>query len=335
MSDVDARSGGKGARRPWSVARRLREWQVGPTGMSQIGLLLAVAAAVWFTDSGVRGAVVGSLLLALVLCTDPVAERLRGDRPDRLELWLSLMLLRLREYVVYVGLAVGGALAGVPDAWAWAAGALIAQALQDSVAAARGARAGEPEWIPGPDGGTPLDAVDPSRDVADRSPSDPSLADELLGDPREPEPPAPADAPAGATAAGDPAATVPAPRAAPAPEGGADTADTEGTDGTEGPAGARLRTVPAGRPWPGWAHALCRSAAADTGSAAPAGARPGLRVPPPVRAVLAFPQIARFAVVALTITIWDARVTFIALIAGCALAIAVELVETTTPDTAR
>ncbi|MDA0565958.1 hypothetical protein LG943_16790 [Streptomonospora sp. S1-112] len=297
MSDVDARTGGKGARRPWSVARRLREYQVGPTGMSQIGLLLAVAAAVWFTDSGVRGAVIGSLLLALVLCTDPLAERLRGDRPDRLDLWLSLMLFRLREYVVYAGLAVGGALAGVPDAWAWAAGALIAQALQDAVAAARGARAGEPEWAPGPDGGTPIDAVDPSRDVADRSPSDPSLTDELLGAGGR------ADASAGpAPAAGTATATEPAPGAA----------------GTETAAGTRAGTGP------------------DTGPAPAARARRGIPVvPPPVRAVLAFPQIARFAVVALTITIWDARVTFVALIVGCALATAAELVETTTPDTAR
>ncbi|WP_052810112.1 hypothetical protein [Streptomonospora alba] len=294
--------------------------------MSRIGLVLAVAAAVWFTEGGLRGAVVGSLLLGAVLVTDPVADRLRGGRRDRLDVWLALVLGRLREYVVYVGLAVGGTAAGVPDAWAWAAGALIALALRDSVAAARRADVGRPEWTPESGLPRPIEAVDPSRRPDDSAPGDASLTAELLGAPEQS-----ADATADTVADGD-------------GDGDASDGDASGGAASAAPGDGLLfgiRTVPKGAPWPGWsegrADALGAASSADdretpggpalpsdtadTGTGPPVpGPRPSFRT-----WLAAFPQAARFGVVALTITIWDARVTFVALIVGCVLAVTAEL----------
>ncbi|GAA4914181.1 hypothetical protein [Streptomonospora salina] len=283
--------------------------------MTRTGLVLAVAAAVWFTDGSLRGAVVGSLLLGAVITTDLLAVRLRGGRRDRLDLWLALVLGRLREYIVYAGLAVGGTAAGVPDAWAWAAGALIALALRDSVAAARGADVGRPEWTPESGLPRPIEAVDPSRPPDDGAPGDASLTAELLGDP-------------------DP----------PSATGG------DGRNESTGGAFSGIRTVPKGAPWPGWSAARAETPGAPPGpgrgadgSAAPPGTgatggdgplaggsgtagRPGARPRAALLArVAAFPQAARFGTVALTITIWDTRVTFIALIVGCAFAATAEL----------
>ncbi|GAA4944886.1 hypothetical protein GCM10023224_30090 [Streptomonospora halophila] len=309
--------------------------------MTRIGVVLAVAAGVWFTEGGPRGAVIGSLLLGAVVLTDALAQRVRAARRDRLDVWLALVLGRLREYAVYAGLAIGGTAAGVADAWGWAAGALIAVALRDSLAAARRADAGEPEWSPESGLPRPIDAVDPSRHREDGSPGDASLTAELLG--RE-------------TAEDDTAASGPdtAPDAAPdtAPDAGEGGGSASGApasaEGADGAALFGIRTVPKGAPWPGWAEVRAEALGegapgstapdaaertADTGGDAPR------RGGGPRRALLArlaaFPQAARFAAVALTITIWDARVTFIALIAGCALAAAADLAGPPDDDIAR
>ncbi|MUL39721.1 hypothetical protein FZ103_00760 [Streptomonospora sp. PA3] len=289
--------------------------------MTQVGTVLAAAAAIWFTEAGLRGAVCGSLLLGAVLGSDLLARRLRGGRRDRLDVWLALVLGRLREYVVFAGLAIGGTAAGVADAWAWAAGALIALALRDSVAAARRADAGEPEWTPESGLPRPIDAVDPSRHPDDASAGDASLTAELLG----------------------------------RPPGGCD--DGGAPDGDPG-APSDIRTVPKGAPWPGWSEGRAEilgdgpagpedsvpAAAEGPADVADGGERPADRAgtdrPPSARAsrllrLAAFPQGARFAVVALTITIWDARVTFIALIVGCALAVTAELAGGPDHETAR
>ncbi|WP_131097015.1 hypothetical protein [Streptomonospora litoralis] len=305
--------------------------------MSRIGLVLAVAAALWFTEGGLRGAVCGALLLGAVAGTDLLAERLRNGRRDRLDLWLAQVLGRLREYVVYAGLAIGGTAAGVPDAWAWAAGALIALALRDSAAAARSARVGEPEWTPESGLARPVDAVDPSRHLDDGSPGDPSLTAELLGD--------------GDSGEG---------------EGGADDGRRSDRRVPRFGPPPGIRTVPKGAAWPGWdagraevwgepraetpdAPDGTRSSAAEdphgdsadrAESTAATGGRRG-RAPadrrrsPPLARLAAFPQAARFGAVALTITIWDVRVTFIALIVGCALALTGELIGGPARDTAR
>ncbi|CAM3633678.1 hypothetical protein [Nocardiopsis rhodophaea] len=282
MANADARTDhwlGPLTRPSGRLARRAH---LTPSALGRIGLVLTVPAAVWFTEPGPRGALIGSLFLAAALFTDAVAEELAGEQRDALETWLTAMLARLREYIVYLGLAIAGTLSGVPDAWGWSAGALIAVALRDSVVAARRARpdlSGPPQAVNVPaqrrggGGASPIDAVDPSGAAADRSPSDPELTAKLFGT---------------AAASGD---------------GGSGTGQGE---------------RPQRRPRPGGARS-----APD----APAGMSADSALPAAVRRLLAFPQAARFATVALTITIWDPRVTFIALIVGCGVAVTAEVVD--------
>lgn len=244
---------------------------------AQVGLFLAVIAAVWFTEAGVRGGLIGSALLVLVLCADAVGAELRGVRGDILTDWLVVMMSRLREYAVYLGLAVGGAIAGVPDIWAWAAGALIAHALRDAVRTARAARPGAAVPVPGlytqwppprQEGRKPGAGV-----AAGRGAETASLTDELLrGAPSGPE-------------AEDAAVPVPA-----------------------GAAGGRR------------------------GATRVAGDRAWVR---PLRWAMSFPGSERFALIAITVTIWDSRVTFIALIVAFLGAVAADLAEVPTGNPAR
>ncbi|MBB4933943.1 hypothetical protein F4561_004763 [Lipingzhangella halophila] len=292
------------------ASRRVARWaewaSLSGAGVARIGLALAVLAAVWFTEGGPRGAVVGSLLLAAVLFTDSVGAELEGERTDALGAWLALLLARLREYLVYAGLAVGGALTGVADVWVWASGALAALALHESVAVARAAH------TPARDTGaraaleaqrardSPIAAMDPSRPEGGRAAGDPTLTAELLGDaPREP---------ASGAGPGEP---------------------------------IRIRTTPGSRvdaaKWQeGRRRALRRMGAAEPdrkGGAYPATRRPArLGLPHfPAR----WSQAVRFAVITLTITIWDARVTFVALIVGSVIAICGELAGRPAWETAR
>ncbi|MDA2813787.1 hypothetical protein O4J56_24290, partial [Nocardiopsis sp. RSe5-2] len=101
--------------------------------LTRIAPVAAVLAAVWFSAGDTRGALAGSALLGAVLLAERMRAAAAAGRRDALEEWLAVVLGRLGEYAVYAGLAVGGALAGEADAWAWAAGALIALALRDSV----------------------------------------------------------------------------------------------------------------------------------------------------------------------------------------------------------
>ncbi|WP_156184772.1 hypothetical protein [Allosalinactinospora lopnorensis] len=228
-------------------------------------------------------------------------------------LWLETLLSRLREYVVYAGLAIGGVLTGVPDAWAWAAGALIAQTMRDSVAAAWTARSAPPHPTVDHQGvparhqhSSPLDAMDPSSSPNGRAPSDPSLTAELLGGPEEEEP----------RGSGEPEHPIrirTAPRSTRAPAHW-----EEGRYQVMREMGA----VPDERAEP--AHE--GGAYPDTGRAL--GSLVSGRVP-------RFPQAGRFAVIALTITIWDARVTFVALIIGCAIAVCGEFADHPARDDAR
>ncbi|WP_028647439.1 hypothetical protein [Nocardiopsis sp. CNT312] len=122
-----------------STARMLERRGVTRAGASRVSVLVAVAAAVWFSRGDAVGAVVGALFLAAVLFCDAVRSRMRADRRDALTMWLAAMLAQLREYVVYAGLAFGAVAAGIEGAWAWAAGALIALALRDSFLVSRSA----------------------------------------------------------------------------------------------------------------------------------------------------------------------------------------------------
>ncbi|GAB3485947.1 hypothetical protein [Nocardiopsis coralliicola] len=93
--------------------------------------------------------------------------------------------------------------------------------------------------------------------------------------------------------------------------------------------------------WAWGAGALIAHALRDTAATAPeplrssgstrrarSGARPAAALAPgPLRAAAAFPVPLRFAVIAVTAVTADARVTFIALITGCSVAVAAALAD--------
>ncbi|GHC76621.1 hypothetical protein GCM10007079_13090 [Nocardiopsis terrae] len=241
-----------------ATARMLEHRRVTRSGVTRISVLVAVAAAVWFGRTDLVGALAGSALLGLVLCCDAVRDRMRANRRDALTLWTVSVAAQLREYVVYVGLAFGAAADGSASAWGWAAGALIALALRDSLLVARTAP-------PAPAGAKPL----------------------VLPAQRRPE-----------------GVRVPAPRAGAA--GAADPAQARGDSGS------------------------ARADAAAEGAADPGRTRPPSRaLPLPVlaRRVLLFGQPTRFLVIAVAATVGDARLVFLSLIVGCAVAITGELVD--------
>ncbi|WP_420161381.1 hypothetical protein [Nocardiopsis sp. CNT-189] len=227
--------------------------ELAPAAITRVGAVLGVLAALWFSSGDLRGAVAGSVLLGAVLFCGEVRDALAGPSPDAFTEWLDVVLGRLREYAVYAGLAVGGVLAGVEDAWAWAAGALIAGALRDTAIASGAPGAAAPRQ-PAPRGrdwsSAVLGGLDPER-----PPGDPGLTRELLGDP------------------------VPERDRPPRRRSGS--------------------------------YALT--------------ARPGPLSG--LRAAACFPEPVRFLVIAVTAVFADARVTFIALITGCAIAATAALVD--------
>lgn len=156
-----------------STARLLEGRNVTRAGMTRISVLAAIGAAVWFSRADVVGALAGSVFLAAILLCDAVRSQMRADRRDSLALWLAALLGQLREYVVYVGLVLGAVSAGFAGAWGWAAGALIALALRDSLLIARAA---------------PPAAGPPSGSTGGPNPSQ-GCAEDLLGRlaPRPPE----------------------------------------------------------------------------------------------------------------------------------------------------
>ncbi len=287
--DAVARPASKG------LARRAARVPLSGADLARMGMVLALLAAVWFSGGGARDALVGSLLLAVVLFTDLVGAELDGTPTDALGAWLTLLLMRLREYVVYVGLAVGGVMTGVATAWEWAAGALVALAVYESVVTARTAHACDGDGAsaksaaPGADH-SPIAAMDPSRPEGGPTSSDPTLTAELFGGTPQPPP--------------DEAAQHEPIRIRTAPH-----STVDGDQWQEGRRRA-LRRMGLGAPREGGAYPAQRR-------------RARVRLPRPPGH---FPQPARFAVITLTITIWDVQVTFVALIIGCAVALSGELV---------
>ncbi|WP_433699908.1 hypothetical protein [Nocardiopsis sp. CA-288880] len=299
-----------------SAARMLERRHVTRAGMTRIGVVGAVGAAVWFSRADTVGGLAGSAFLAAVLFCDAVRARMRADRGDALTLWLAAMLSQLRECVVYLGLAAGAVLAGLGGAWGWAAGALVALALRDSLLAAHGAPVAA---FPGRDAkpaplssqgcaGGLLGGLAPCCPTRPPRDGDPGLTSRLLG------------------------AAVPGPRS-PGARGRAPGAAAVGAAA----AGVRSDGIP---PRPREAEpAGCRTSgdgprrAPGAGRGAP-DTRPGaLRPDPaptaPARRLTAFSQPTRFLVIAVTATLWDARVAFVTLIVGCAIAVTGELVDPT------
>ncbi|WP_231640610.1 hypothetical protein [Nocardiopsis sp. NRRL B-16309] len=275
--------------------------------MTRISVLAALGAAVWFTRADTVGALAGSLFLGAVLFCDAVRARMRANRRDALTVWLVSMLAQLREYIVYAGLAVGAVLAGLADGWGWAAGALIALALRDWLLIARAAPTApdlsrdvgrEPHARPGRTGGL-------LADLAPRPPegpreSDPRLTGRLLGPGPGPGSGAAADARPGDGGAAAAPGGPPRPRISP-----------EALTGRESPsARASLSREP------------------ERATAPPEGDRLArVQLPHLARRIMVFSQSTRFLAIAVTATLWDARVAFLTLIVGCAVAVTGELVD--------
>lgn len=314
------------------AARMLERRHVTRAGMARIGVLGAVGAAVWFSRADAVGGLAGSAFLGAVLFCDAVRERMRADRHDALTLWLAAMLSQLREYAVYLGLAAGAVAAGIGGAWGWAAGALVALALRDSLLAAGSAPA-DPEPGPGrrrppssaqgPAGGL-LGGLAPRPPQGPRV-SDPGLAARLFGatvvdgttgGSR------PVRAPADATAVNGHAVNAVPANGAPVNGARVNGAAGHGTPlyGSPGE-GAR----PAGAS-PNGTSDRARAAAATDDRAAD-GARPDLPAPSPLRRIADFPQPVRFLAIAVTATLWDARVAFVTLVVGCVVAATAQLAD--------
>lgn len=252
------------------TARMLERRRVTRSGVTRISLLVSVAAAVWFSQADLVGAVAGSALLGLVLFCDAVRSRMRAHRSDALTIWTASMAAQLREYVVYVGLAFGAAAAGFASAWGWAAGALIALALRDALLVARSA-----------------------------PPASSNLKPLALPSQRRPES---LRVPEGGVEGGAPGRQVPRPR-------------TE----TKGGAGAASAGAPV-------TATDATGAAAVTGDLAPDGL---------ARQVMAFGQPTRFLVIAVAVVALDARIAFLSLVVGCAVAITGELVDPSSREARR
>ncbi|WP_271216937.1 CDP-alcohol phosphatidyltransferase family protein [Streptosporangium carneum] len=112
-----------------------------PNAVTGISVGLAVLAAVWFSDGTRSAQVAGAVLLYLSFVLDCVDGQLarytRAFSP--LGAWLDATFDRVKEYVVYVGLAFGYA-AGLDDSgggpdgiWALAVAAMILQMLRHMI----------------------------------------------------------------------------------------------------------------------------------------------------------------------------------------------------------
>lgn len=249
------------------TARMLERRRVTRSGVTRISVLVAVAAAVWFSQADLVGAVAGAALLGLVLFCDAVRARMRAHRGDALTIWTASMAAQLREYAVYVGLAFGAAAAGFGSAWGWAAGALIALALRDALLVARSAPPASSRL-------KPLTLPSQRRSEGLRVPG----------------------------------ARIPGPR---------------------GPGRqAHERRVPQPR---AAAEAILETRV-DTHATSMSG---DLSLTHLVRQVMAFGQPTRFLVIAVATVALDARIAFLSLVVGCAVAITGELVDPSSREARR
>ncbi|WP_444961171.1 hypothetical protein [Nocardiopsis sp. M1B1] len=313
------------------AARMLERRHVTRAGVARIGVLGAVGAAVWFSRADAVGGLAGSAFLGAVLFCDAVRERMRADRYDALTLWLAAMLSQLREYAVYLGLAAGAVAAGNGGAWGWAAGALVALALRDSLLAAGSApadpgpgpgRRRPPSSAQGPAGGL-LGGLAPRPPQGPRV-SDPGLTARLFG----------ATVVDGTTGGSRP---VRAPAGARADATAVNGHAVNAVPANGAPVnGARMNGTPLyGSPEEGVRSAGASPngtsdrarADAATDDRVADGARPDLPAPSPLRRIADFPQPVRFLAIAVTATLWDARVAFVTLVVGCVVAATAQLAD--------
>lgn len=123
----------------WSkwLVRLAARLKLAPNSVTGISIGLAVLSAVWFSAGSRQAQIIGAVLLYLSFVLDCVDGQLarytRAFTP--LGAWGDAMADRLKEYVVYVGLAFGYAAGlGNPDhIWQLAVGAMILQIVRHTI----------------------------------------------------------------------------------------------------------------------------------------------------------------------------------------------------------
>lgn len=107
----------------WSpyVTRLAARIGLGPTGVTAISVLFAIAAAVLFGYGERVALVAGGILLYLGFVLDCVDGQLARYTRNFSAWggWLDTMADRAKEYLVYAGLAVGVERSGLADGWGW------------------------------------------------------------------------------------------------------------------------------------------------------------------------------------------------------------------------
>ncbi|MBC6458144.1 CDP-alcohol phosphatidyltransferase family protein [Actinomadura sp. HBU206391] len=128
-----------------TYSRYIAKWaarrQLTPNMVTSMSMAVAVVAAVWFSAGTRLGLVLGGLLLYFAFVLDCVDGQLaRYTRQfSTLGAWLDATFDRAKEYVVYVGLAMGstaaaaGTLAHGGDVWGLAVAALILQTVRHMI----------------------------------------------------------------------------------------------------------------------------------------------------------------------------------------------------------
>jgi len=126
----------------WSpyLVRLAARLKLTPNTVTGISVALAALAAVWYSEGTRSGRLIGSGLLLLSFVLDCVDGQLaRYTRSfSALGAWSDAMADRLKEYLVYVGLALGyvaSAVAGADSSGIWplAVAAMIVQVLKHTI----------------------------------------------------------------------------------------------------------------------------------------------------------------------------------------------------------
>lgn len=111
----------------WAAARRFTPNQVTATSAA-----LALAATAAFATGGRVGLIVGAVLVQLTFTADCVDGQLARftKTGSSLGAWLDAVSDRVKEFVIYAGLAIGGTRGGDDDIWLLAVCALALLALR-------------------------------------------------------------------------------------------------------------------------------------------------------------------------------------------------------------
>jgi phosphatidylglycerophosphate synthase len=106
-----------------------------PNGVTWISILIGVAAAGAFATGDRIGYVIGAVLLYFSFvfdCCDGQLARFTGNFSPYGG-WLDMIADRAKEYIVFVGLAIGGVRAGQSGVWALALAAIVLQTVRHMI----------------------------------------------------------------------------------------------------------------------------------------------------------------------------------------------------------